>query len=245
MTMPYVLDPLCSEPGCGKPYCALGLCKGHYKKAHGAHWKTGNPEARKARDRAKTHKRRYATRTSDVTTTYEQELRAKAKRCQLCRVSLVAEPYLAASKELDHMVPLGVGGTHTIGNVRIICRACNLARPKDGSDYSGPVTLWAVDPGFVIPSPRRAKTVRLLKGPQTCQCGKRMQHGICYGCNPTHPMRPPTYIPADRFTPEQQVERAHTAKRMRAQGTSWWIVADTLGYGRESSALLAIRRYAQ
>lgn len=71
-------------------------------------------------------------------------MRAKAKRCPLCEVRLVNEPYLPASKELDHIVPLNVGGTHTLGNVRIICRTCNIGRPKDGSDYTGPVTLWAL-----------------------------------------------------------------------------------------------------
>jgi 5-methylcytosine-specific restriction endonuclease McrA len=53
------------------------------------------------------------------------------------------KPQLPNSKELDHIVPLGVGGTHTVGNVRIICRDCNLRRPKDGSDYVGPIALWA------------------------------------------------------------------------------------------------------
>lgn len=70
-------------------------------------------------------------------------LRAKAKRCPLCQVKLLDEPYLPASKELDHIIPQGAGGTHTIGNVRIICRKCNITRPHDGSDYTGPVTLWA------------------------------------------------------------------------------------------------------
>lgn len=70
-------------------------------------------------------------------------LREKAKRCPLCGVKLVKEPYLAGSKELDHIVPRNAGGTHTMGNVRITCRKCNGARPHDGSDYSGPVTLWA------------------------------------------------------------------------------------------------------
>jgi 5-methylcytosine-specific restriction endonuclease McrA len=56
---------------------------------------------------------------------------------------MIDEPYEPNSKELDHMIPLNAGGTHTIGNVRIICRSCNRQRPHDGSDYIGPVTLWA------------------------------------------------------------------------------------------------------
>lgn len=61
-----------------------------------------------------------------------------------CGVRMTDVPYLVNSKELDHIVPINVGGTYTIGNVRIICRQCNQQRPKDGSDYTGPVTLWAV-----------------------------------------------------------------------------------------------------
>lgn len=97
----------------------------------------------KARHRAKVHRRKTIGRYTDVTPAYEQSMREQAKQCQICRVQLIAAPYQPASKELDHIVPLNVGGTHTIGNVRIICRSCNLARPLDGSDYVGPVTLWS------------------------------------------------------------------------------------------------------
>lgn len=108
-----------------------------------------DPEARRkklqARYRARNHERRARKRAAfdKVTPDFEQILREKARRCPLCGVRLIGEPFQHASKELDHMVPLNAGGTHTIGNVRIICRLCNLRRPDDGSDYTGPVTLWA------------------------------------------------------------------------------------------------------
>lgn len=140
----------CIEAGCGKPSRTRGRCKNHYSSWYyspegpGADKnRDGNPLLRKARGRAATHRRKTAGRYGDVTPAYEQALRDKAKCCPLCRVRLIVQPYQPASKELDHIVPLGVGGTHTIGNVRIICRSCNLKRPKDGSDYFGPVTLWA------------------------------------------------------------------------------------------------------
>lgn len=84
-------------------------------------------------------------RTGDVTPRFVVALRTATKRCPLCGIELVEIPFLSASKELDHMIPLNPssGGTHTVGNVRIICRACNIRRPKDGSDYVGLVTLWA------------------------------------------------------------------------------------------------------
>jgi hypothetical protein len=59
-----------------------------------------------------------------------------------CGIELTDIPFLLNSKELDHIIPLNIGGTHTIGNVRIICRKCNSSRPKDGSDYFGQLSLW-------------------------------------------------------------------------------------------------------
>lgn len=114
---------------------------------------TTQRERAKARARAKTHHRRTVNRYTDITPEIEQAMRRKAKRCPMpgCGARLTDAPYLPNSKELDHIIPLNptVGGTHTVGNARIICRACNLARPKDGRDYTGPVTLWAQMPGFI------------------------------------------------------------------------------------------------
>lgn len=137
----------CSEPGCtnpprmrgrsGRPDSLCSPCK-HRKYPE-------NPETAKARYRRKTHVRKSRTKRIDLPIADERRLRAEAKRCPLCRRRLIEEPYRPASKELDHIVPLNQGGTHTIYNVRVICRACNQARPKDGSDYTGPVSLFAVE----------------------------------------------------------------------------------------------------
>jgi hypothetical protein len=128
-----------------KPARKRGLCSTHYNKATGYYIGTvpKDPDRERARLRLKSHRRHDRERLTDITPEYEMALRVKAKRCPLCDVKMLDEPYLPASKELDHIVPQGAGGTHTVGNVRIICRTCNLARPWDGSDYSGPVTLWA------------------------------------------------------------------------------------------------------
>lgn len=116
--------------------------------------------------RAKNYKRRTARRAHDVTPAYEAALRTKARHCPLCQVRLISKPHLPASKELDHIIPIVVGGTHTIGNVRIICRKCNQQRPKDGSDYSGPVTLWAQDVEAAPPRQGRARQAKLPKAPE-------------------------------------------------------------------------------
>jgi len=107
--------------------------------------------------RAKNYLRRTAERLTDITPEYERQLRAKAKRCPICQCRLTRGRYGDSSKHLDHIIPICQGGTHTIGNVRIICQLCNLRRPKDGSDYQGPVTLWAQDLNAVPYTPPQPK----------------------------------------------------------------------------------------
>lgn len=55
------------------------------------------------------------------------------KRCQCCGVKVkfykdVCHPRYA---QLDHIIPLARGGTHTYDNVQILCRSCNI-RKADG-----------------------------------------------------------------------------------------------------------------
>lgn len=124
------------------------VCAGHLNAvAVGKHGTGRDPEKRRASYRIKNHRRRQARRVGfdTVTAEIELELRRKAGRCPMpgCGVALTDRPYLPNSKELDRKVPGHVGGTYTTGNVRIICRGCNVRRPRDGSDYAGPVTLWA------------------------------------------------------------------------------------------------------
>lgn len=173
---------------------------------------------------AKNYRRRVGRRTIDVTTAYESELRAKAKRCPMpgCDVRMTDVPFLPNSKELDHIVPIGVGGTHTIGNVRIICRQCNLDRPDDGSDYTGPVTLWAEDPSVVLPVRRRA---------ERCECGAVKVEGRCRRCAPLPPHRP------------ARQDEGRRAARLRAEGLTWQAVADATGLGGTGSAYLCARKY--
>lgn len=153
-------SPECIETGCTNPRRRRGGDKPGLRTRCGPCERKQYPDdpiKRRASWRAKNHRRRSRCRAAfdEVTPERERELRAKAKRCPLCKVRLTDVPYLPASKELDHIIPKGpeAGGTHTNGNVRIICRACNVRRPKDGSDYAGPVTLWAQLPGYA-PTPR-------------------------------------------------------------------------------------------
>lgn len=101
-----------------------------------------------AKERAKRDKRMRAInlKHTDITAAHIAKLYRQTKACPLCDVRLTATPTQPNSREVDHIIPINVGGTHTIGNVRVICRACNLARPKDGSDIDAhQPTLWAAD----------------------------------------------------------------------------------------------------
>jgi hypothetical protein len=66
--------------------------------------------------------------------------RAKWK-CHLCGVKTIKAlrgKYDALSPELEHIIPLSIGGTHTYGNVACSCRACNI---KKGNKIIGQVSL--------------------------------------------------------------------------------------------------------
>lgn len=114
--------------------------------------------------RAQNYRRRTARRRYNITAAYEKRIREAATSCPLCSVVFVEVPYAPASKELDHILPICVGGTHTVGNVRIICRLCNQRRPHDGNDYQGWLRLcpgWAPEE---VPSSRRYRR-------KPCACG--------------------------------------------------------------------------
>lgn len=91
-------------------------------------------------------------------------MRKRARKCPLCGIYMTSKHNKPNSKHLDHILPISQGGTHTHGNVRIICADCNLKRPKDGSDYTGPLTLWAQGPAPVSRPNRNANT-------ETCRNG--------------------------------------------------------------------------
>jgi hypothetical protein len=102
------------------------------------------------RKRAKAHRKNWRRRADrrlvagdgiPVTGADERAMRAAAVHCPLCQILMTDAPFLPHSRELDHILPVNMGGTRTVGNVRIICRACNMARPHDGSDFDSPVAL--------------------------------------------------------------------------------------------------------
>jgi hypothetical protein len=82
------------------------------------------------------HKRRAQIKETDITIEWLDELRENSVYCPLCGKEMIDInlSYHPNQKQLDHIKPLNVSGTHTMNNVRYICGLCNISRPKDGSD---------------------------------------------------------------------------------------------------------------
>lgn len=196
------------------------------------------------------HKRRIrdgivAATASDVTPGQEAEMRRRVRRCPMtgCGVWMTSKPGLPNSKHLDHILPINQGGTHTHGNVRIICATCNVRRPKDGSDYIGPLTLWAEDPAPVA----RGGTCRAGLHPRTT--------GRCKPCREAYEAK--RYQPkqircqcgalfsgrGNQFMCGDCIDAAaRNAARLHASGLTWSQVAAKVGYSTAEGARYAAKR---
>lgn len=90
------------------------------------------PECRKLKNRQRRAERRAKERYGDVTDAVLLALSRK-RFCALCGVAMTRKAG-PRQRQIDHIVPLNVGGAHTPANLRAVCRSCNYSRPKDGSD---------------------------------------------------------------------------------------------------------------
>lgn len=171
------------------------------------------------KSRHQVHRRRTAKKATDLTAGDIALLLAGRTYCPLCRKRMSSDHRHPHAKHLDHIVPIGIGGTHSHGNVRVICRTCNLGRPNDGSDINGQVTLWAQD---VSAAPRIPVDTN-----QTQEREQRKQQ----------------QAEDRRYNHERRVRAlamAEAALAMRKAGQSWQQVADALGYIGRSSARNAV-----
>lgn len=121
----------CSEPDCDRPVRARDVCSMHYKRlmrAEGA-WE---PEPWDDRRRNNYHKRRALKAGSAASgafanaTVFERD----GWVCGLCdepvpRDAVYPDP-LSAS--LDHVVPLSLGGAHSLENVQLAHLSCNVRK---------------------------------------------------------------------------------------------------------------------
>ena len=108
--------------------------------------RAANPDYSRSYAKANPHiyvqaaaRRRTKYADTDLTAADIKAMKDAAQICPLCGVEMAGSSTgrhvkLATAKELDHIVPLAIGGMHVRANVRVICRGCNLSRPKDGSD---------------------------------------------------------------------------------------------------------------
>lgn len=263
----YIPQPARAAAYCVIDYRRCAVCPALFigRPSDGGHRKTCSApcaaEHRRRIGNARKRNREHIERAafSDITPGQELEMRRKARKCPLCGVRLTDKPGLPNSKHLDHIIPICVGGTHTHGNCRITCRSCNVRRPKDGSDYTGPVTLWAVLPGTVTRPHGGTNKTTCRKGLHpwvtenigTASTGKK----YCRACRGVigrarNPLRPCTRCgtPAalhggQAMCPDCTEAMARQAAELHASGTlSWNEIAPLVGYGSGWGAAYAAKR---
>jgi hypothetical protein len=101
-------------------------------------WKNRRSPEQRLKDKLasdnKRFRRRLAMKSTDITSIWLKQLWESATHCVLCGKQMEDNGSYPNGKNLDHMLPLCVGGTHEMSNVRYICAKCNITRPKNGSD---------------------------------------------------------------------------------------------------------------
>jgi hypothetical protein len=131
-------SPECMDVANGPPvrYCKCGVLL--------AYWKHLCDDCRRAAVLNRNHYRRAAAADTDVTEADIARLKRRI-RCPLCRRVMNDINRDPLQRTIDHIVPVNgrAGGTHTVGNLRCVCRSCNTRRPHDGSDFVGQLSLGA------------------------------------------------------------------------------------------------------
>lgn len=116
------------------------------------------------RDRLNAKRREYCKRNRQIISTVDAASRKKRRKAiipvgenkvtpdflrKLKEVTLFCEncSILASEKEfdLDHIIPIAIGGKHEKINVRYICFTCNRSRPSDASDLQGTKYQFLLD----------------------------------------------------------------------------------------------------
>lgn len=102
----------------------------HIKK-----YKENNRETVRATKRNYKYKRALQLKETDITKDFLLSLSKTSVSCEICGVGMIGAHGYKNSKQLDHIVPLNVGGKHERNNVRYICATCNNMRPMNGKDH--------------------------------------------------------------------------------------------------------------
>jgi len=93
-------------------------------------YRRNNIESILISNRNRKNKLRALSVNSDITNTYLAELLKNSLKCPICGSKYINK----SDKHIDHIIPISVGGEHCKDNIRVICKRCNLTRPKDGRD---------------------------------------------------------------------------------------------------------------
>lgn len=97
-------------------------------------WNREHKEIHYARTSNNRHQRRATKKETDITAEWLVWLKNITTYCPLTETKMTNVAGKDNSKQLDHIVPLSLGGKHTKSNVRFISRKANLTRPNDASD---------------------------------------------------------------------------------------------------------------
>ncbi|MGE3807155.1 MAG: HNH endonuclease [Gemmataceae bacterium] len=103
----------------GLAYCSESCAKAAYRGS----------QAFKAHKRARRKADKYRRRASVIERFDPLEVLARDRwRCQLCGVKTperLRGTYQPNAPELDHIIPIALGGSHSRANTQCACRSCN------------------------------------------------------------------------------------------------------------------------
>jgi hypothetical protein len=93
-------------------------------------WRKNNREKYLASNKNSSHRRRVNYKETDINVNFLLTLKEETKNCSICGTALNNVQHSPSQYNLDHIIPLIVGGKHSKDNVRYICRKCNLSRKR-------------------------------------------------------------------------------------------------------------------
>lgn len=183
---------------------------------------------------------RALTRVTDLTPAEVLAMKRAASVCAMCGDVL---PDDLGARHLEHIWPLNAGGTHTRDNVRIACEACNLARPKDGSDAVGhQLNIWTATDEAARLRPEVSKRCRHCGSGDVPAARLRRSRYECLGCVP-HKPRGGCRGPRPDLWKSEYVGTYDIAavERLMDAGKGYKAIASELGIGVYTSRALVRR----
>ena len=99
-------------------------------------WNIDHPDKVRASRKKYFHNRRLIIKETDIDIKYLIQLREQSELCLLCgkKIHDMNCSYHPDQRQLDHIVPISIGGKHIKDNVRYVCGSCNNHRPRKGQD---------------------------------------------------------------------------------------------------------------